>query len=210
MPELKQSRLTAGRLAAFIVASCVTCRSTAAEVVISFESDLVDTTAYTFTSVDSPLATFSNTYLLWVRKGLPEFDGVGIETYGPTGITIEFAKPIVSLSILFGNDDPAFPEDRALLSAFHGNDFIGRETLLFNRNDLPDQTITLTPHAPFNKAVFDYVDSSLTPVSGLGEVISEIRFQVVPEPSSLILVGIFSLFAAVDSRFRRPRRSGLA
>lgn len=210
MAITKRFSTPAIRLAAFVVASCVTYHSAAAEVVISFESDVVDTKVYTFTSADSPLATFSNTNLLWVREGLPEFDGVGIETSGPTGITIEFAQPIVSLSILFGNDDPGFPEDRALLTAFRDSDLIGQETLLFNRNDLPDQIITITAHEPFNKAVFDYVDGSLTPASGLGEVISEIRFQVVPEPSSLMLGGIFSLLAAVNSRFRRRRRPGLA
>lgn len=114
---------------------------------------------------------------------------------------------MLALSILFGNDDPGFPEDRALLVAFRDSEIIGQETLLFNRNDLPDQTITISTHEPFNKAVFDYVDSSLMPVSGLGEVISEVRFQVVPEPSSLMLGGIFLLYAVTNLNFRRSHRS---
>ena len=160
MNIFKQSRRTRWFLASLIVASCVTCNSIAQEVVIDFESEIVDTRTLRFTSADSPLATFVGDNLLWVRNGLPEFDGTGIETFGPTGITIEFLEPIVSLSILFGNDDPGFPEDRALIAVFRDTEKIGQETILFNRNDLPDQIITISTHEPFNRAAFDYVDSA--------------------------------------------------
>jgi hypothetical protein len=194
----REHRLALWHFVALAVAPGVTYSAVAEEVVIDFESDVVETMARRFTSVSSPLATFSGR--LWVRSGLPEFDGVGIETSGPEGITIEFSKPITSLSILFGNDDPGFPEDRAFLRALRHGTLIGQETLLFNRNDLPDQTITITTHEPFNKAVLDYVDSSLMPVSGLGEVISAVRFYVTPEPSSLMLASVAACYAVINAR----------
>src|SRR3954451_21120659 len=113
MTKFNQSHRTSWFLTSLIVASCVTCNTVAQQVVIDFESDVLDTRTLRFTSADSPLATFVGDNLLWVRNGLPEFDGTGIETFGPTGITIEFLEPVNSLSILFGNDDPGYPEDRA-------------------------------------------------------------------------------------------------
>lgn len=177
------------------IASTAVCES----VIIDFESDVIDTRGVTFTSNDSSLATFSSRFPLWVRRGLPEFDGTGLESFG-SPIVIEFAKPVTSLSILFGNDDPSVPEDRALLRAFQDSELVGQEILLFNRNDLPDQTITIAPQRSFNRAVFEYVDHNLQPASGLGEVISEVRFTVVPEASATVLAVTLAIMAPVARR----------
>ena len=185
---------------AVIAFTCVFVVSTAAaeDATVDFESDVLGNKGAEFVSVDSPLVTFSGapgTTTIAVRRFFDETDGVGIEAQGTnTGITMRFGVPVNSLSVLFGNDDPSaggsnFPEDRALLQGFLGSQPVGQSVVPFNFNDLADQTISLSGVGDFDRAVLTYVTEDLVIASNLGEVIDEITFSVVPEPSTATLLG---------------------
>jgi hypothetical protein len=161
--------------------------------VVNFESDTIGNKGTAFTSVDSPLVTFSDpaASFIQVRTFFTEASGKGIEAFGTnTGMVMQFAAPAISLSILFGNDDPSFAEDRALLRVFSGASQVGQSVVLYNRNDFADETISISNVGTFDRAQLTYVGPSLTIQSNLGEIIEEIRFVVVPEPSSLALLSL--------------------
>jgi len=118
-----------------------------------------------------------------------------------SGLRMDFLQPITSLSLMFGNDEPAFTEvgDLAWLDVFLGGTLVGHTTVVLNRNDLIDQSIGMTVLGGFDSAYFVHTDSVGTPLPerpyhhGGMEVVDNIEFTVavpVPEPASFLLVGI--------------------
>lgn len=177
---------------------------------VNFESDTIGNKGTAFTSVDSPLVTFSDpaANFIQVRTFLTEASGKGIEAFGEnTGMIMEFAAPAISLSIVFGNDDPSFAEDRALLRVFSGGSQVGQSIVLYNRNDFADETISISNVGTFDRAQLTYVGPSLTIQSNLGEIIEEISFIVIPEPTCAALVSCGMLFLLGRCRGARANRA---
>jgi hypothetical protein len=54
--------------------------------------------------------------------------------------------PACAISVDFGNDDPAFsnPGDEAVLTVFDGATQVGQVSVVMNRNDTMDQTISIS------------------------------------------------------------------
>jgi len=158
-------------------------------ITIDFESDTAGSKGSPFVSVDSALLTFSDTNLSVGNYGAQSI-GKGLATFGSNlGLTMTFATIVDSLSMAFGNDDPGFAEDRAVLTAFLGATQVGQSTIIYNKNDAADQTISFTG-ANFDSAHLIYLDSNLNAVSALAEVVDNVQFNTVPEPGTLALLGI--------------------
>jgi hypothetical protein len=204
---------SSGRIALFSVLLVIPAHAYSAGVTVTvdFESDPVnfppdDVYVDEFVSDDSPHVTFTSTVEgggVQVRGDAPELMGrTGILPRGPasvfvpSGLKMGFARPVTALSILFGNDDPGpfFTEDRALLEVFSGNTFVGQTVVMFNDNDLADQTISIDTAGTqtFDMATLTYVDSTLQARSPLAELVDEITFTMIPEPNTANL-----LFAAL-------------
>lgn len=160
------------------------------------------------TTIDFSLETIGDKANGYTVSGVKFFDTVGAElnvndfgnqSHGralavldddTSGIRMLFSDIENSLSLSFGNDDPGYsaPGDIALLRLFLGGVQVGQTTVTLNRNDLMDQTIGLTG-INFDEAYFVYAASNFNPI-GLIEVIDDITFTAVPEPSSVALLAL--------------------
>jgi hypothetical protein len=113
-----------------------------------------------------------------------------------------------AISLDFGNDDPAFTNagDLALLRVYLGNVLVGQTTVVLNRNDVMDQSISYSGGL-FDNATFAYVDANLNPFTGGGnantgliEVVDNIH---VPEPGTLMLLSLALVGLGLSRRSRR-------
>ena len=100
-----------------------------------------------------------------------------------------------SLSMEFGNDDPGFssPGDRAWLQAYLGATLVGTSFVTMNRDDIMNQTISISGVGTFDNAVFYYGNAAGDAI-GLIEVVDNIDLVAgaVPEPETyaLMLAGL--------------------
>jgi hypothetical protein len=124
---------------------------------------------------------------------------------------MNFATLVSSLSLDFGNDDPSFtsPGDLGVLKTYVGATLVGQTSVVLNRNDLSDQTISIAG-VPFNRATFAYTNPSGSPTTmgaftGLIEIVDNIRFTPVPEPTSLVLLATAIGISFVGRRSERVR-----
>lgn len=183
---------------------------------VTFDSDPTGGKANGFMSVDSSHVIFNDT----VGSGLDVGD-YGSQSNFTNGLAVNddtdggilemlFDCMVTSLSLDFGNDDPSYtnPGDLAVLTTYVNALQVGQTTVVMNRNDDMDQTITSTGPA-FNRATFAYTDPATLPFTGGGganigliEVVDNIRFECVPEPTTL---GLFALALAAHG-LRRSRR----
>jgi hypothetical protein len=120
-----------------------------------------------------------------------------------------------SMSLAFGNDDPFYtdPGDLATLRLFRGVDEVGSATVVMNRDDLMNQSISFSG-ALFDRFTFAYTDPTGYPVTGalggrkgLAELVDNIDVTyaaAVPEPATwaLMILGFGAAGAAL--RWRRP------
>ena len=103
--------------------------------------------------------------------------------------------PATSLSMEFGNDDPGFssPGDRAWLQAYLGATLVGTSFVTMNRDDIMNQTISISGVGTFDNAVFYYGNVAGDAI-GLSEVVDNIDLVAgaVPEPETyaLMLAGL--------------------
>lgn len=122
-----------------------------------------------------------------------------------------FSSAATDLSFSFGNDELCIPgnctfnADRAILELYSGGVQVGSTFVLFNQNNINDQTIGINGIV-FDEALFYYGSPNGGP-GNLIEAIDNIRFDLagaVPEPSTwaLLILG----FAAVGGAMRSARR----
>lgn len=111
-----------------------------------------------------------------------------------------FSNVYSFLSLDFGNDDAGYSNagDLAMLSLFLDGVNVGSTTVVLNRDDYMNQSISLSG-INFNSAIFAYVDATFNPIN-LIEVVDNISFDGiqsnVPESSSFILMmmGLLGVF----------------
>ena len=132
-------------------------------------------------------------------------DGQGLGVFGDdeSELILDFAVTVDALSLEFGNDDPGFSNsgDLAVLTVFDGAVQVGQTSVVLNRNDILDQTISFSG-VQFNKATFFFDVTT----NGLIEIVDNIEFNTVdavPEPTALL---IWSGFAVVLMTGRRRKK----
>jgi hypothetical protein len=181
-----------------IVGLSVTLSSAAQASTITFESTDAGFKSQGFAASGEPgISFFSNSgssFSLQVANFGPQSLGNGLGVFGENG---DFLKGVMStltssLTLTFGNDDTCCtsPGDLAVLKTFLGTTLVGTTTVVMNRNDLADQTITSTG-AAFDNFTFAYTNAGGTPIE-LIEIVDNINFTAaVPEPSTwaMLLLG---------------------
>lgn len=99
----------------------------------------------------------------------------------------------------FGNDDPNFtnPGDLALLQVYNGATLVGFSTVVLNRDDLMNQSISFNGDSSFDSAIFSYIDSFFNPFTGGGaasigliEIVDNISLVPEPETYAMLLAGL--------------------
>lgn len=145
-------------------------------VVIDFNGEIPGSRPNGFSPLGFPGVTFTDSVpgSLGVDLLIGDFgnQGDGIALAVPSdsdgsGLIIDFAFDITTISLDFGNDDPAHTVagDLALLRVFHNGNFVDQDTVLLNRNDMMDQTITVSA-SMIDRVFFAYVDPSLVRMTG--------------------------------------------
>ena len=171
---------------------------------ITFESDPLGLYPNGIISVESSLVLFRTSPGggVVISENFGEFIGTrGLAVQGtPVHLIMDFAVPVTSLSLFFGNDDPFItsPGDTAILEVFLDGVLVGQTTVLMNRNDLADQQISFSA-TTFNSATFRFSQQFF-----LSETVDNVEFTPVPEPTSLVLLGIG--IAGIAARIRRRAR----
>jgi hypothetical protein len=173
-------------------------------VTIDFEADTSGAKANNFSPVGFPGVHFFDT----VGNGLSVFDATTGETDGQSLVVfddidggylaMQFDFYVDALSLDFGNDDPRFtnPGDLAVLVLLRDALPIDLITVEMNRDDLMNQSIAFSG-AIFNQAFFAYTNPALDPFTGGGdaligliEVVDNITYDTVPEPTTVLLLGL--------------------
>jgi hypothetical protein len=163
---------------------------------VTFTGDAVGNRANGFVSGG---VTFSDTNGsgLSVMSGLPTECGnasnICLANFGDdTGaLRMDFGGSFNSLSLDFGNDQAGFlpAGGLALLQLYMNNVLVGEASTVANLDDIMNQTVSYSG-AAFNSAIFVYTDAAKNRI-GLIEVVDNINYAAaVPEPGSLLLLGM--------------------
>ena len=191
------------RAMACLVALVATAAANAAPIVVDFNSDASGSRPNGFVSNSSPFVSFSDT----VGSGL-QVSNFGSQSNNSQALAVfddfdggilqmNFTQFFNTLSLAFGNDDPGFSNagDLAVLTLFNGATQVGQVTVVMNRNDIMDQTISYHGNA-FTRATFAYTNAAGVPFTGGGatntgliEIVDNIAFDTTPEPVSMIVFG---------------------
>lgn len=142
---------------------------------------------------------------LEINNFTPQSDGNGLAANGddPSGILMNFLAPVNALAFDFGNDEPgnSSPGDIALLKLFRSATNVGQSSVVMNRDDILNQTISFAG-VYFDSALFTYTNSSGNPID-LIEIIDNVTYVPGPLP-------IFGLAAAFgySRKLRKRLRAG--
>jgi len=191
-------------LAATTASLAIVSGATGDIVIIDFEQDPAGPKPNGFFSVDSPLVSFTDSNdsdLLIADFGIESIgQGLAVGTDIDNSILImDFTAVVDSLSLAFGNDDPALslPGDFAQLTLFLNGSEVGQVNVEMNRDSAMNQTISFAGEF-FNSATIQFYASS----DGITEVVDNITFNTIPGPG----VGPVGLIAMVAVGGRRRRR----
>ena len=148
---------------------------------ISFENDTDGAKPNDFVSNDSSLVRFSDSAGsdLSVGNFGSQSIGKGLVTQfdDNSSLIIDFSTPVNFFSLVFGNDEPGatLEDDIAKLDIFNNSEFISTVTVVLNRNNDADQTISFS-NATFNRAVFAFSDAGGNPIE-LAEIVDNVTFE---------------------------------
>lgn len=166
--------------ATFLVAPAA---SAASPITVDFEGDAAGGKPNGYVSPSSPLLSFydTNGANLSVADFGNQSHGKGLAVNGDdnSALEIRLAAPTSRLSLAFGNDHPGIADatDKAVLTLYRGATQVSQVAVTVNANDVMDQTVTQASGPVFDRATFQYVDFSGTPLN-LIEVVDDI--QVAP------------------------------
>lgn len=175
--------------------------------VITFDNDPAGLQSQPFQSVDSLLATFRTSSnlsgLQVINFGAASNNSNALFVPGPASdvLIIDFSTLVSSISLDFGFDLETDPQTTAVLTLFLDGVQVGQTSMLVNQNGLLDQTIFFSSGL-FNQAVFSVALAS-NPGCCSTELIDNVTFTPVPEPATIVLLGLGLTGAAVKARRRR-------
>lgn len=209
--------------AALVILGIIATTNSGTAQTITFDNDDPGFVPNGFVSVDSSLASFSDTdgEDLLIGDFTPTSTGQGLtNTFDDTsGIAINFpVQPVTSLSLNFGNDQspPANPGDLAQLQIFNGVTPLSTVTIPLDLDPTGDQIISFSDGA-FNNAIFTFTNPAGTPIA-LAEVVDNVTFQQaqtpqpnpepepIPEPSFVLCLLIFGAFGARELLKRKQKK----
>lgn len=153
--------------------------TTAAAVTITFTDETTGAKANGFTPLETPVVHFTDSMGadLSVADFAIQSHGNALRVGGDdaSALVIDFDIPVDSLSMGFGNDDPAYtmPSDEVVLRVFNDLVLAGESRVQMNRNDEMDQTISF-PGAAFNRATVQYARAGGAPPINLIEIVDDI------------------------------------
>jgi hypothetical protein len=185
----------------------LTAVATARAEAITFNNDVPGIKPQPFQSVDSSLVRFSTSSSL---SSLQVINFVGLSNgtnalFVPGAssdvLVIEFSTVVNSLSLDFGADLVDDPQTTAILTLFLDGAQVGQTVMLTNHNGLVDQTIFFSG-AQFNRATFSTALAS-NPGCCFAELVDNITFTPVPEPVTIISLGLGLAGVLVKRRKRR-------
>lgn len=183
-----------------VAAGCLLSLSAAAAPIVDFTSEVTGNKAdgYTVGGI-----SFYNT----VASGYMDVEDYGVQSFGnaigafddTNGNALKMTfSPTNVISMSFGNDDPFFtnPGDLALLQVYNGASLVGFSTVVLNRDDIMNQSISFSGGS-FDSAIFSYVDPSFNPYTGGGgvntgliEIVDNISLVPEPETYAMLLAGL--------------------
>lgn len=174
---------------------------------ITFESDPIGIFPNGSQSVHSNLVRFSasggGTLIIIEDFGVNQVLGTrGLAVFGSNAdLIIEFAVPVTSLSLWFGNDDlsSTVPGDTAILQVSFEDEFVDEIFVLLNRDDIMNQQISFSG-ATITRARFRFSQDLF-----LAETVDNIEFTPIPEPTTVALLGIGIVGVVARIRRRNPR-----
>lgn len=179
---------------------------------ITFTADPTGPVPNGYSPVGFPGIQFSDTIGSDLRIGnfTPQSNGNGLAAISddPSSILMKFLAPVNALAFDFGNDDAccSSPGDIALLELFSGATNVGQASVVMNRDDIMNQTISFAG-VNFDSALFTYANSSGNPIN-LTEVIDNVTYtQAVNVPGPLPIFGLAAAFG-YGRKLRSRLRAG--